>query len=31
MYFLFYRDYDKYNILIYDLKQMILFEGNRES
>ena len=31
MYFLFYRDYEKYNILIYDLKQMILFEGNRES
>lgn len=30
MYFLFYREYEKYNILIYDLKQMILFEGNRE-
>lgn len=31
MYLLFYRDYEKYNILIYDLKQMILFEGNRKS
>ena len=30
IYFLFYSDYEKYNILIYDLKQMILFDLNRE-
>lgn len=29
IYFLFYSDYEKYNILIYDLKQMILFDLNR--